>query len=313
MALLKRLRTGEVNVARTSLAANSALLQAPYMYDYEGRKAFAEPSGPDALGEHALYRVYATLGSEHIFVAATPEIEHPRRDTALRKIASQTGLSLTPEMPDEDVATKLTMLLGDLTTAESLEIFKSVGVTAVKMNSLHSLRETYTVNVADQAASEHQTYQFYTQDAASHPIGAAVTMFAPCAVRSLRAKSEATSEANMNGVLPKVSPKYGAHTTEVLRDVLGYEEAHIDKLIAQGVVSTRWSELYLPGGDPWSKVKREYAQFIEDRIVCEDNSTRKRRLVDASVHSEIMSKRIKGEPRDASWLARYESLVRPEE
>ena len=50
-------RTGPVEVG-TSLVSAAHLVQLPYVYDYEGRSPFDEPSGPDAMGEHALYRLY---------------------------------------------------------------------------------------------------------------------------------------------------------------------------------------------------------------------------------------------------------------
>ena len=50
-------RAGLVEVG-TSLVCAADLVQLPFMYDYEGRRPFDEPSGPDAMGEHALYRLY---------------------------------------------------------------------------------------------------------------------------------------------------------------------------------------------------------------------------------------------------------------
>ena len=75
MALFKRLRTGQADVARTSLAANATHIQTPFMYDYEGRAPFDEPSGPAVRGEHSLYRWYETDGgADNIFVAACVKV-----------------------------------------------------------------------------------------------------------------------------------------------------------------------------------------------------------------------------------------------
>ena len=60
LGLVERTRTGGALQVETSLAATSQLLQLPFLYDYDGRPPFDEPSGPDALGEHALYRLYQT-------------------------------------------------------------------------------------------------------------------------------------------------------------------------------------------------------------------------------------------------------------
>ncbi len=51
-------RRGAFTHVETSLAATAQFLQLPLMYDFEGRQPFDEPSGPEAKGEHALYRLY---------------------------------------------------------------------------------------------------------------------------------------------------------------------------------------------------------------------------------------------------------------
>jgi crotonobetainyl-CoA:carnitine CoA-transferase CaiB-like acyl-CoA transferase len=69
VALFKRARGGGAEVARASLAAAGQLIQIPFMYDYEGRAPFDEPSGREVKGAHALYRCYEA-GDGWFFLAA---------------------------------------------------------------------------------------------------------------------------------------------------------------------------------------------------------------------------------------------------
>ena len=68
-----------------------------------------------------------------------------------------------------------------------------------------------------------------------HPMGRWVDLAAPNAVRPGRARI----------TIPFPARKYGADTRPVLAR-LGYDEATIDRLIADRVAATSWSEKFLP-------------------------------------------------------------------
>jgi len=325
-----------VDIARTSLAANSALLQAPYMFDYAGRKPFDEPSGPHQLGEHALYRVYPTQEG-HIFVAASPERD-ARRNKALTAVSRATGLHLAEHMRDEDMAQVLLELLHRLPTQAALTLFQAAGVTAVRMNSLSDLRKEYCIQPGARLwdsttmrmvalGTRQPTFQFYRDHA--HPLGSGVTMFAPCAIRSMQAAQKAGAEA----VFPMSAPKYGAHTDEVLGTVLGYTESEVESMVRRGVAARSWSEYYLPGGDPWVKVKREYSEFIRNRVPAKEQTPQncrpeplvvltpatgmrpKRSWIDTDIVEAPMvgTKRGRTEGDHFSWAQAYNTHARGEE
>ena len=71
----------------------------------------------------------------------------------------------------------------------------------------------------------------------NHPIGAALTSFAPLAIRP-RHTPLAVPQPH--------APAYGAHTRQVLAEV-GVEA---EQLLARGVAAERWSLAYLPGRPP---------------------------------------------------------------
>ena len=61
LALLKRRRSGVPDggdFVTTSLAQGGQLVQAPFMYACEAGCSGDEPTGQDAVGEHALHRMY---------------------------------------------------------------------------------------------------------------------------------------------------------------------------------------------------------------------------------------------------------------
>ena len=103
LALFKRLRTGQSDLARTSLAANAQLIQTPFMIEVapqtsslqapyrEDRSQPAEARGPAVMGDNALYMFYET-NDGHIFLAA-PFVE-PKRHAAASNLAEALRLDV---------------------------------------------------------------------------------------------------------------------------------------------------------------------------------------------------------------------------
>ena len=219
VALYKRARTGEPDVVRSSLAAAGQLIQAPMMFDFEGRHPFDEPSGRAARGYSALYRLYCTA-DDWIFLAAREEDVH-----ALAEIVALADLeALSDSRRTEHLAERFLLRCAEDWIARLRG--RDIGVGRVQ--SLKGLRESYSSNPPPGA-----TYRFDVF--ADHPSGRAVTLFAPCAVRPGR--STITP--------PYPSEKYGASTRDILRSH-GYGEEAITSLIDRAVVSDSWSEAYLP-------------------------------------------------------------------
>jgi crotonobetainyl-CoA:carnitine CoA-transferase CaiB-like acyl-CoA transferase len=69
VGLYHKAKTGRVSRARTSLSAVTNLAQLPFCFDYAGLEEFDEPSGRQAMGNHALSHFYAT-SDDWIFLDA---------------------------------------------------------------------------------------------------------------------------------------------------------------------------------------------------------------------------------------------------
>jgi crotonobetainyl-CoA:carnitine CoA-transferase CaiB-like acyl-CoA transferase len=74
------------------------------------------------------------------------------------------------------------------------------------------------------------TYQFSIYP--NHPIGGSVTTFAPCSIRSKHIRIDKQPPA----------PKYGEHTIEILKTL----NVDIESLLKDNIISTQWSDQYLP-------------------------------------------------------------------
>eukprot|EP00943_MAST-04B_sp_MAST-4B-sp1_P001904 g1904.t1 len=274
MAIFKRMRTGECDFARTSLAANAQVIQISYMFDYDGRKPFDEPAGPHAVGEHSLYRwyktpkvglknnveaasgKYATRGQGHVFIAA------PRLDTlvgtlCLKKLENLIGKSLLKitERGRINAIQKYISKTG-LNADEVCTIFNKVGkeLSCVPLNSMSRLRELSSSGAkifGGENFINTQTFHFNKVD--QHPIGGSVEKLSPCSIVS---KNVPVSICNP-------APKYGEHTVDIMANILHFSDAEINNLLKDGTIGTQWSDDYIPDGNskklnPWNNVKEEY-------------------------------------------------------
>ena len=224
-ALERRNRTGQGGIARASLAAAGNLIQAQFMYDFEGRASFDEPSGREAHGWGPFYHCYQAADG-WMFFAAPDE----RRD-ALRAVAELSDLA---GKPADELAAELVGRFATRPVDHWAKAFAWSSSAVVRLGSLHATRDrALQLESAGEIDLYRATFRVIRHD--RHPMGRWVELVAPNAVRPNRARIS----------IPGPMPKYGEHTQEVL-DRLGYSPAAIAAMIATGAASESWSEKYLP-------------------------------------------------------------------
>jgi crotonobetainyl-CoA:carnitine CoA-transferase CaiB-like acyl-CoA transferase len=224
-ALVRREATGKGGLARTSLAAAGNLIQAPFMYDFTGRAPFDEPSGREVKGWGPFYHCYPAADG-WFFLAAPDE-----KSDALARVPELADLA---HLPDAELIAALT----DRFTTEPLahwQALLSQGTTTVMpLATLAGARDAALVpESSGHIDIARATFRAIRHD--RHPMGRWVDLVAPNAVRPQNARI----------TIPAPAPKYGADTRAVLAR-LGYDETHIDQMIATRVASTSWSDKYLP-------------------------------------------------------------------
>ncbi|ABV95365.1 L-carnitine dehydratase/bile acid-inducible protein F (plasmid) [Dinoroseobacter shibae DFL 12 = DSM 16493] len=225
-AALERLRkTGKGGIARASLAAAGEMIQAQFMYDFDGRAPFDEPSGRAVRGWGPFYRCYEAADGWMFFAAPT------EREAALTRVADVSDLA---GLKGTDLEVALADRFTQRPVADWMRAFASGSVGITPLGSLHGTRDA-----ALQRESEGQidiskaTFRAIRHD--QHPMGRWVDLIAPNAVRPEKA-----------GItIPGPAPKYGQDTREVLAR-LGYEDAEVQSMIDGGAAADSWSEKYLP-------------------------------------------------------------------
>ena len=224
-ALYQKLKTGRVGRGRTSLSANSGLLQIPFCYDYLGRGLFNEPSGRYVPGYDALTRFYYTASGDYLLFSSN-EHDVP----SLEKLEDFKGIASLPK--DERDAFLSGIFAGD-TSQAWLEKLHAAGFAAAICDNIDALRSRYTREADGTNGTDRGSYSFSTYT--DHPSGHVVTQLDPYAIRPSRSAI----------VPPPPAEKYGASTISVLEEI-GYTEEEIRKLLDDGVASQGWSKEYLP-------------------------------------------------------------------
>ena len=224
-ALIQKQATGRVDVARSSLAASGAMIQAQFMHDFAGRAPFDEASGRTALGAGPCYHCYRASDGWFFWAAPTdgPEV-----------------LGNVPDLAD------LAALSGDQLHEELGHRFKSRPVAywsrclnressaAVPLASMLETRDR-SLHLESEGRADIQmaTYRAVRHDA--HPMGRWCDLAAPNAIRP----------ANGTITTPAPAPKFGRDTIEVLTR-LGYTDEEVQEMLSSRSATTSWSARYLP-------------------------------------------------------------------
>lgn len=223
-ALFQKRRVGRIGHPRTSLSALSGLAQVPFCYDYIGRGAFDEPSGPETMGSDAL---------NHLYRAADGWIMLSASEADLPRLAGVEGLPRLSATAPADWDTELARAFATASTADWQRRLQTADVGIAICGSIQTIRAE-TARLADgKPGTNGSSYAFSRFP--DHPSGHQVTQLDPCAVR--------LSVGLVRSQQP--AEKYGTSTRTVLKS-LGYDDTRIDALIARGVVSESWSREYLP-------------------------------------------------------------------
>ncbi len=225
-AALERLRmTGNGGIARAALAASGEMIQAQFMYDFEGRNPFDEPSGRDVRGWGPFYHCYKASDGWMFFAAPT------ERQAALERVPELAG------MPNEDGAIMTDALAARFATKPIsfwAKAFAGSSSGVVPLGSLHQTREDGLVlESSGQIDIRDATFRAIRHD--QHPMGRWVDLVAPNAVRPSKAAI----------TIPDAAPKYGRDTRSILAR-LGYAESEIQAMMDEGAAGESWAENYLP-------------------------------------------------------------------
>ncbi len=224
-ALLRLRETGRGGIARASLAGAGNLIQAQFMYDYDGRDPFNEPSGREALGWGPFYHCYEAADQWMFFAAPT------ERQLALTAVADLADLANLPEG-------ELHGALAERFRTRPLDHWQTAFAngknTVVPLASLHDTRDrSLQLESEGEIDISSATFRVIRHD--QHPMGRWCDLVAPNAVRTETGRI----------TIPGPMPKYGEHTTRILREI-GYDEEQIQKMVEHGAAGTSWSEKYLP-------------------------------------------------------------------
>lgn len=224
-ALYQKHRFGRIGRGRTSLNANSGLLQVPFCYDYDGRSLYDEPSGPEAIGYGPLSRFYSTASGIYILLSAY--------ETDIPRFRNAEGLEELPDIAEEDRAGFLAAAFQSQPASEWVERLRAADIGCAICDNIDALRAQNTREADGTPGTQNGSYSFSVYR--DHPSGHEIIQLDPYAVRSQRGRVFA---------LPPTE-KFGTSTRAILRE-LGYAEKAIETVLKTGQISESWSKEYLP-------------------------------------------------------------------
>lgn len=219
LALLKREKTGEGDVARSSLVAAGQWLQARFMYDYDGRPPFDEPRGRQTKGEGPFYRCYR--GSDRWFFLAG-------KVPSLSELSASPLFSAALRDGANSLEHRLQIAFAAHPAAFWRESLAQFGLTVQPLELLANVRHS-----AATARCPDSTVAFVRHE--EHPSGHAVEHVLPRAIRPTHSRLTNLS----------VAEKYGQSTRRLIRE-LGFSDSECDDMIRSDAVSLSWCDQYLP-------------------------------------------------------------------
>jgi crotonobetainyl-CoA:carnitine CoA-transferase CaiB-like acyl-CoA transferase len=202
------------------------MIQAQFMYDFDGRAPFDEPAGRQAHGWGPFYHCYRATDGWLFFAAPTERAAALARVPELADLAGQEEEGLAAALADQLCHPSHHALAGAF-------CFRG-GSAVVPLGSLSANRDANLHLESDGPADiRHATFRAIRHD--RHPMGRWVDLVAPNAVRPDRATI----------TIPGHAPKPGAQTRAILSRI-GLTEAEISAMIDTGTAATGWSDKYLP-------------------------------------------------------------------
>ncbi len=219
------------DLVRTSLAQGAQLVQATLLWGTDKQQPGGEAHGQDALGDHALYRMYQCADG-WVFIAALAA-----ERALLAGIDVFRGLS--PEGLDSDQRLQKAMeqTLAAKPVGHWIEIFTLAGMAAHRVESLDDVcaRNTHEGATPYLQSTWRDERTLSWVRFTDHPAGGAVELSAPAYVRLRNSKIRLLSP----------TPKQGSHTRDVLVE-LGYSAKDIESLLTEGAIREQLNERYLP-------------------------------------------------------------------
>jgi crotonobetainyl-CoA:carnitine CoA-transferase CaiB-like acyl-CoA transferase len=242
LALLHRHRTGEPQDVNAALSRTATLLQVPFMIGFEGQ-SWDEPSGPDALGWHALDRLYRAR--DDWFYLGAPATARSRLDDC--SILGGVG-----DVAEADVEPWLESRFAELTVDECVDALNAAGLGAHRNVALTEL-------VSDDVVLDHDLITIVDHPGIGPALGIGHPVF------------DAASEARQPRLLAMRRP--GSDTIEVLQE-FGFGDRIVELLgdravaigeatVVQGTTTRGWWNT-VPKAHRLSRV--ELTAELRDRI-----------------------------------------------
>ncbi len=221
-SLYHKLKTGEVTRSRTSLSAVTNYAQMPFAFDYAGRAPFDEPSGREALGNHALSHFYHT-SEGWIFLDAS--------EAELDKLASVEGLKGVQQA--DDIQTFLNEAFAKAPAAYWAEVLREANIAVAEPQSIEHLRELYTREADNTVGIDRGSFAFQVYP--DHPSSHVITQIDQYSIRP--------TEASITAFRP--TERFGHSTRSVLAD-MGYSETEVESMIERKIAGLGWGKEFLP-------------------------------------------------------------------
>ena len=232
LALYRKKASGsdQGELVRTSLAQGAQLVQAPFMHKSNSRGPGSEASGQQALGEHALNRIYKAKDG-WLFLAG-------KRNEAslLQQVTFINGLPT--KVSDAELAERLEEIISKQRVSSAVEVFRQAGFGCHPVHRIEEMREIYlkAVRAADCESFKTDAESIVIARIDHEELGY-IDVIPPVHARF---KNNAPLK------LGKPAPKVGQDTVLILKEH-GYSEQDIADLLESESVSEALHEDYLPG------------------------------------------------------------------